>query len=153
MRAKQLLVNELASLLGQPLFCTPEPTRSLAGGILGERKVWPIALAWSHRNHSLSPPGSGTPEPPPFFLRVCEGKETFKSKLFPQCWFYNPEISFTTACILKKSGPCRGGEERKYCIYPANSRIWSTADSVWPLWKRRIARARQILTFFGIPSY
>lgn len=54
---------------------------------------------------------------------VCEGKETFKSRLFPQCWFYNPEISFTTACILKKSGPHRGGEERKYCIYPANSRV------------------------------
>lgn len=39
MRAKQLLVNELASLLGLPLFCTPEPTRSLAGGIWGERSV------------------------------------------------------------------------------------------------------------------
>lgn len=60
MRAKQLLVNELASLLGLPLFCTPEPTRSLAGGIWGERKVWPIALAWSHRKHSLSPLGSAT---------------------------------------------------------------------------------------------
>lgn len=60
MRAKQLLVNELASPLGLPLFCTPELTRSLAGGIWGERKVWPIALAWSHRKHSLSPLGSAT---------------------------------------------------------------------------------------------
>lgn len=38
MRAEQLLVNELASPPGLPFFCTPEPTRSLAGGIWGERK-------------------------------------------------------------------------------------------------------------------
>lgn len=74
MRAKQLLVNELASLPGRPLFCTPEPTRLLAGGILGERKVWPIALAWSHRRRSLSPPGSATP-PPPFFSSFKSVKE------------------------------------------------------------------------------
>jgi len=54
MRAKQLLVNELACLLCTPLFCTPEPTRSLAGGIWGEKKVWPRAFAWSHRKRSLS---------------------------------------------------------------------------------------------------
>lgn len=129
MRAKQLLVNELPSPPSLPLFCTPEPTRSLAGGIWGERKVWPIALAWSRRKHSLSPPGSATKTSTLLSMaqakEVCEGKETLKSRLFPPCWFYNPETSFTTACILKESCPHGGGDERKYCIYLGNNRVWS----------------------------
>lgn len=87
MRAKQLLVNELASPLGLPLFCTPEPTRSLAGGIWGERKVWPIALARSHRKHSLSPPGSSRflhPTPYPPSLRYKQRKSETEKKPLSQ---------------------------------------------------------------------
>lgn len=85
MRAKQLLVNELASLLWPlTLLCTPEPTRSLAGGIWGERKVWPIALAWSHRKRSLSPPGSATPPLPPFSLWYKQRKSVKEKKPLSQ---------------------------------------------------------------------
>ena len=80
MRTKQLLVNELAFLPGPPLFCSPEPTRSLAGGIWGERKVWPKALARSHRKRSLSPPGSATPPLTPSSLWYKQRKSVKEKK-------------------------------------------------------------------------
>lgn len=53
MRIEQLLVNELASSPGLPLFCTPEPTRSLAGGIWGERKGMVFSISAELRETQL----------------------------------------------------------------------------------------------------